>query len=83
MKLVQKSEGNKIFQRKDGRYAVKSSKGSSVNGEEKIAILAAAGLVSKPEPKPEPVEEVAAEEASSEDSAENTDAETVSEEAAE
>ena len=80
MKLVQKTDGNKIFQRKDGRYAVKGKKGQPVNGEEKMAILLAAGLVAKPapkaEPEPEAVEEVA-------EIAEETDGDEAKEESAE
>jgi len=59
MILEKKTATHKIFKRNDGRYAVKTSKGAAVNGDEKVAVLIEAGLVTKPEPKPEPVEEAA------------------------
>jgi len=64
MQLEKKTATHKIFKRNDGRYAVKTLKGQPVNAEEKIAVLQAEGLVTKPEPKAEPevkVEEVAEE----------------------
>lgn len=61
MKTVKKTAEYTIFKRKDDRYAVKNADKKSVNGEEKVAILQAEGLLKKPEPKP--VEEAPAEEA--------------------
>ena len=71
MKLVKVVKEYKIFERRDGRFAVKTRKGKAVNAEEKTAILLSEGLVTAPEPKPEPapepeveaVEEAPAEEA--------------------
>ena len=65
MQLEKKTKTHKIFKRNDGRYAVKTSKGKPVNGDDKIAILLAEGLVTAPEPKaePEPEPTEAAEEA--------------------
>ena len=73
MKLVKVVKEYKIFERRDGRFAVKTRKGQPVNAEDKTAILVAEGLVTAPEPKPEPepeieaVEEAPAEEAPTED----------------
>lgn len=62
MKTVKKTAEYTIFKRKDDRYAVKNADKKPVNGEEKVAILQAEGLLKKPEPKP--VEEAPAEETS-------------------
>ena len=69
MKLIKKTDSNKIFQRRDERYAVETLSGKPVNGEEKAKILLAEGLIKVTEPKPaEP--EAAAEEATEEAAAE-------------
>lgn len=66
MKAVKKTAEYTIFKRKDDRYAVTSNTSRKpVNGDEKVAILQAEGLLVKPEPKP--VEEAPAEEAPSEE----------------
>lgn len=57
MELVKKTKTHKIFLRNDKRYAVKTRKGAAVNGDEKVELLIAEGLMTKPEPKPEPVAE--------------------------
>ncbi len=62
MKLVKKVEGFSVYQRRDGRYAVETSKGKAVNGEEKVAVLLAQELIKVTAPKA--VEEAPAEEAS-------------------
>jgi len=73
MKVVKKTESYTIFQRGDDRYAVKDANKQSVNGDEKVRILVAEGLlkVALPaEPEPEaPAEEAAAEEAPAEEAA--------------
>lgn len=65
MKVVKKASEYTVMQRRDGRYAVQDSKKNPVNGDEKIKILVAEGLVKVAVPQapaPEPVaEEVAAE----------------------
>jgi len=68
MQLEKKTATHKIFKRKDGRFAVVTKKGNAVNAEEKIEILIAEGLVTKPEPKAEPevAEEAPAEETTEE-----------------
>lgn len=62
MKLVKQVEGFSVYQRRDGRYAVETSKGKAVNGEEKVAVLLAQELIKVTAPKA--VEEAPAEEAS-------------------
>lgn len=66
MKLIKKTPEYSIFQRSDERYAVKDARRQPVNGEEKVSILAAEGLVKAPTPKPAPVEEAPAEEPAAE-----------------
>lgn len=65
LKLIKKTESHRIYQRGDNRYAVKDAERKPVNGEEKVAVLAAEGLIKVPAPKPaeEPVEEGADESA--------------------
>lgn len=60
MKAVKKTAEYTIFKRKDDRYAVTNTDKKSINGDEKVAILQAEGLLVKPEPKP--AEEAPAEE---------------------
>lgn len=63
LKLIKKTETHRIYQRGDDRYAVKDADRKPVNGDEKVAVLAAEGLIKVPAPKPveEPVEEAAEE----------------------
>ncbi|KGE03649.1 hypothetical protein [Pseudohaliea rubra] len=69
MKLIKKTAEYRIYQRRDERYAVESAHGKPVNGDEKVAILLAEGLVTAPAVKqPEP--EAAAEEAAADEGAE-------------
>ncbi|MFV0476624.1 MAG: hypothetical protein ACK5ME_02170 [Parahaliea sp.] len=57
MKLIKKEGGYSIYQRGDERYAVKNAGKKPVNGDEKVRILLAAGLISMtaPAPKQAPV----------------------------
>ena len=86
MKVVKKTSEYTVLQRRDGRYAVKGSNKSPINGDEKIKILAAEGLlkVAVPAaPEPEAVEEPVAEEVVAEEApAEETPAEEVAAEEA-
>lgn len=67
MKIVKKTADHTVYERRDGRFAVKTSKGQPVNADEKIAILTAEGFLKAPEPKAEEVvEEAPAEEAAAE-----------------
>ncbi|MDP4651260.1 MAG: hypothetical protein NWS56_05865 [Haliea sp.] len=72
MKLVKKTSEYSIFQRGDQRYAVTDANRKAVNGDEKVAILSAEGLVKAPASKPveAPVEEAAPEEVPAEAAAE-------------
>ncbi|MBN7796025.1 hypothetical protein JYP50_05470 [Parahaliea mediterranea] len=74
MKLVKKTAEYSIYQRGDERYAVKGADKKPVNGEEKVRILVAEGLVTVTAPAEKPAEEEAAaeggEEAAGEESAE-------------
>lgn len=70
MKVVKKTSEYTVLQRRDGRYAVKGSNKSPINGDEKIKILAAEGLlkVAVPAaPEPEAVEASVAEETPAEE----------------
>lgn len=68
MKLVKKTTEYTVFQRRDGRYAVRADS-AWVNGDDKVEILYKEELLKKPEPKAEPEEE-SAEEATDEGDAE-------------
>ncbi|WP_096085558.1 hypothetical protein [Agaribacterium haliotis] len=63
MKLVKKTAEYTVFQRRDGRYAVRGTNAKWINGEDKVEILYKEELLKKPEPKAEPEAEEAAEEA--------------------
>jgi len=64
MKLTKKSAEYSVFQRRDGRYAVKGTNGNWINGDEKVEILYTEELLKRPEPKAEePAEEAEATEA--------------------
>jgi hypothetical protein len=83
MKLIKKTDDYSIFQRGDERYAVKDAAKNAVNGEDKVKILLAEGLIKVTEPATpaEPEAEEATEEASA-DTAEEA-AEASSDEASE
>ena len=66
MKLVKSTAEYSIYQKRNNRYGVKSAARKWINGEAKVAILLAEGLVKAPATKaPEP--EAAAEEAPAEE----------------
>jgi hypothetical protein len=81
MKLVKKTDEYSIYQRGDGRYAVKDSNKRPVNGDEKVRILLAEDLIkvtapaAPEEPAEEPAEE-AAEEAAEESAEEASEEES-------
>ncbi len=52
MKLVKKTDDFSIYARGDGRYAVRDADRRPVNGEDKVRILAAEGLVTLTAPAP-------------------------------
>lgn len=68
MQIEKKTAEYVILKRADGRYAVKGKNKQFINGDDKVAILQAEGLLKAPEPKVEeaPVEEIAETEAAEE-----------------
>lgn len=71
METVKATKEFKIFKKRNGRYSVKNDKGKWINGEEKVKILSAEGLIKVSIPKK--VEEPPAEEAPVEAAAEATE----------
>ena len=72
MKLIKKTAEYRIYQRRDERYAVENADRKPVNGDEKVAILLAEGLITAPavkQPEPE-APEATEEEAAAEEGAE-------------
>jgi len=74
MKLVKKTDEYSIYLRGDKRYAVEDARKKPVNGDDKVRILVAEGLLKVAAPAK--VEEPAAEEAPAEESVEVEAAET-------
>ena len=73
MKVVTSTDDYTIYQRRDGRYAVKNKAREAVNGEEKVKILLAHELIAvqlPKEPEPEPEAEAEAEAEGGEEAAE-------------
>ncbi|MEM7003754.1 MAG: hypothetical protein AAF529_23420 [Pseudomonadota bacterium] len=74
MKKVASTDDFTIYQRRDGRYAVKDADKNAVNGDDKVKILLEQGLITAPPPKaeePEPeAEEAAGDEAAAEEGGE-------------
>lgn len=66
MTLIKKTAEYSIFQRGDNRYAVRDAGSQAVNGDEKVRILRAEGLIkiaaaaARAEPQPETPEEAGA-----------------------
>lgn len=89
MKVVASTDEYTIYQRRDGRYAVKDAGKKPVNGDAKVVILLQHELITAPEPKAAEPEEVVAEaaegeaEAAAEETAEASAEEAAEEEAAE
>ncbi len=48
MKVVKKTDEYTVYLRRDGRHAVTGADKGPINGDEKVRILAEAGLVSAP-----------------------------------
>ncbi len=70
MEIEKKTAEYVILKRADGRYAVKGAKNTFINGDDKVAILQAEGLLKKPEPKAEEAPAEASEEATAEEETE-------------
>ncbi len=64
MELVKKLDTGAIYKKRNGKYGIKNKQNKWVNGDEKVKILLAEGLIKAPVPKAkeEPVEEAPAEE---------------------
>ena len=79
MKLIKKTADYSIYARGDSRYAVKDGNKQPVNGEEKVKILLAEGLITVTEPsapaEPEAEAETTAEAESTEEAGTEGDAE--------
>jgi hypothetical protein len=63
MKIVKKTAEYTVFQRGDGRYAVRGKGRTWINGDAKVEILYKEELLKKPTPKVEAAPEESAEEA--------------------
>tara|TARA_R110000822_G_scaffold59736_25_gene149069 strand:- start:3602 stop:3967 length:366 start_codon:yes stop_codon:yes gene_type:complete len=65
MKVLKKTDDYTVYQKRSGRYAVIGADNSPINGDEKVKILVAEGIVKQAvaAPEPEIVEEAVAEEA--------------------
>ena len=74
METVKKTKEHTILKKRSGRFAVRGVDGKWLNGDDKVAVLADAGLVAKPAKKAPPPAEPAAEEAAPEAKAEAGDA---------
>lgn len=63
MEVVKKTDEYTVYKKKSGRYGVQGSNKKWINGEEKIKILLAEGLIKTTAPKPAeaPAEEAAEE----------------------
>ena len=81
MKVTKKTAEYTIYQKRNNRYAVKGANSTWLNGEDKVKVLLAEGLIKLTEPAPKE-EEPAAEEAEAEE-AEEASAEEATEDAGE
>jgi hypothetical protein len=81
MKVLKQTDDYTVYQNRSGRYAVVGSDKKNINGEDKVKILVAEGIVKQAVAAPEPeVVEEAVEEAATEEVAEVVE-EAVAEEA--
>jgi len=82
MKVVKKTADYTVYQKRSERYAVRNQDNAWINGDEKITILLAEGLIKTSVPKPAEAEPVADEAAGDEqEAAADEGAEAASEEA--
>lgn len=70
METVKKTKEHTIVKKRSGRYGVRGADKKWITGDEKVKILAGAGLVTAPKKKAPPAEAPAAEEAAKETPAE-------------
>lgn len=57
MEVVKKTNEYQVIKKRSGRYAVKGANKKWVNGDEKVKILVAEGLMEAPKAKEEPAPE--------------------------
>lgn len=74
MKKLKTTSDHTIYEKRSGRYAVKDRRKRWVQGDDKVAVLRAEGLLKTPEPKAAPAEPEADSAEGAEDAAESTDA---------
>ncbi len=53
MEVVKSTKAYTVFKKRNGRYGVKKTNGSWINGDEKVQILLKEGLIKVAEPKVE------------------------------
>ena len=77
MKVLKKTDDYTVYQKRSGRYAVIGADNNPINGDEKVKILVAEGIVKQAvaAPEPEVVEEAVAEEVAAEEVVEEAAAE--------
>lgn len=56
MKKLKTTSDHTIYEKRSGRYAVKDRRKRWVQGDDKVAVLKAEGLLKTPEPRPAPAE---------------------------
>jgi hypothetical protein len=56
MKKIKSTSEHSIYEKRSGRYAVKDRRKRWVQGDDKVAVLRAEGLLKTPEPKAPPAE---------------------------
>ncbi|MFT6067758.1 MAG: hypothetical protein ACJAT2_001101 [Bacteriovoracaceae bacterium] len=62
MEVVKQTDEYTVIKKRSGRFGVKNSAGKWINGEDKVKILIAEGLIKAAMPAEKPVEEEAASE---------------------
>ena len=63
MEVVKQTDEYTVIKKRSGRFGVKNSAGKWINGEDKVKILIAEGLIKAAMPAEKPAEEAASEEA--------------------
>lgn len=59
MEVVKQTDEYTVIKKRSGRYGVKNAAGKWINGDEKVKILVAEGLIKAAVPAEKPVEEEA------------------------
>ena len=63
MEVVKQTDEYTVIKKRSGRFGVKNAEGKWINGEDKVKILVAEGLIKAAVPAEKPAEEAPAEEA--------------------